>query len=104
MVERDVDLDTLRKRIGAIEAGVHKHEVEPDDERTTHRGGCSDARPFVTHLCDATIAPNRPVIAEQMVVTIEWEQRDALTAAIILFPAMRGNRGLPSLRHSSWPS
>ncbi len=45
MVERDVDLDTLRKRIEAIEAGVCKHEVEPDDERTTRRGGLQRRSP-----------------------------------------------------------
>ncbi len=46
MAERDVDLDTLRKRIEAIEAGVNKREVEPDDERTTRRGGLQRRSPL----------------------------------------------------------
>ena len=46
MAERDVDLDALRKRIEAIEAGVHKREVEPADERTPRRGGLQRRSPL----------------------------------------------------------
>ena len=46
MAEQDVDLDTLRKRIEAIEAGAYKSEVEPDDERTTRRGGLQRRSPL----------------------------------------------------------